>query len=588
MEIKPVYMFLTAFIVIIFGIIVIQQSASNAELIDLGTDNSSEHILANNGTANTLAQTPTSLTATRKNQTWLEFDGVDDLVDTNNISIGQFNSTGNVLSVVLFANYSDTSTHVTASKYSGASNGWILKNNGNDLRISLYNSSGDAQAITASDGTIIANEWHQYGFIIQSNGNVNLIFDGKVNKTLSNNNNFDGGGSASFKIGTRGSGTDIFNGSLDEVYVFDYQLSSKQLQAIYDESLYGNGYGKGIPIIYYHSVGGDPGADSDITISVENFTEEMDYLSDNGFETISMQNIYDWVTYGNYTMPKRPINIQFDDGWKSTLTNASNILEDRGFTATIGIITGGIQAPGVNETKLTWTQIQNLSDRGWEIASHSVTHSQMPSLSESDLQDELNNSRWHIYNNLSVLPNYFIYPSNNRTDATDGNCSLFYDMCSGNALSNFYYKHESLTNNGFTRAGITDSTLLVVQGGSCFVGHITAYPNSSLELEFNENTGTTAYDVSGNGNNGTISGATWNDDGVDVTLTEDTDYTISGNIFTLINDDLSWGRIFTSYDYQTDANSSASTIAHLTELFIAIGILAVIFIIINYYIKDYY
>jgi len=47
-----------------------------------------------------------------------------------------------------------------------------------------------------------------------------------------------------------------------------------------------------------------------------------------------------------------------------------------------------------------------------------------------------------------------------------------------------------------------------------------------------------------------ISGATWQNDGVDVTLTENTDYTLSGSTFTLANINYAWTGITGIWDYQ--------------------------------------
>jgi len=71
-----------------------------------------------------------------------------------------------------------------------------------------------------------------------------------------------------------------------------------------------------------------------------------------------------------------------------------------------------------------------------------------------------------------------------------------------------------------------------------------------LDLNLNENTGTTAYDVSGNGNNGTITGATWADDAVDLTLTDGVDYTLIGKLFTIVNSEYAWSQILTTYEQE--------------------------------------
>lgn len=67
-----------------------------------------------------------------------------------------------------------------------------------------------------------------------------------------------------------------------------------------------------------------------------------------------------------------------------------------------------------------------------------------------------------------------------------------------------------------------------------------------------------------------ISGATWQTDGVDVTLTENTDYTLSGNDFTVINLNYAWTNISTSFDYSYDANTNTSAVAHLIPISVAV------------------
>jgi len=59
-----------------------------------------------------------------------------------------------------------------------------------------------------------------------------------------------------------------------------------------------------------------------------------------------------------------------------------------------------------------------------------------------------------------------------------------------------------------------------------------------------------------------ISGATWQDDGVDVALTENTDYTVSGTTFTITNINYAWRNLSLSYSYnQIQTNNSDYAVA---------------------------
>lgn len=70
-------------------------------------------------------------------------------------------------------------------------------------------------------------------------------------------------------------------------------------------------------------------------------------------------------------------------------------------------------------------------------------------------------------------------------------------------------------------------------------------------LALNENNGTTAHDLSSNSNDGTITDATWNNDGILITLANLVDYTINTatGLFTIVNDDYLWAELQVSWDY---------------------------------------
>ncbi len=48
-----------------------------------------------------------------------------------------------------------------------------------------------------------------------------------------------------------------------------------------------------------------------------------------------------------------------------------------------------------------------------------------------------------------------------------------------------------------------------------------------------------------------ITGATWQNDGITITLTEDTDFTVSGTTFTIININYGWNELTATYDFTT-------------------------------------
>ena len=101
--------------------------------------------------------------------------------------------------------------------------------------------------------------------------------------------------------------------------------------------------------------------------------------------------------------------------------------------------------------------------------------------------------------------------------------------------------------NGTIFTYLNGNLNITLQGEEYF--YLINYPEI---LNFNENSGTIAHDTSGNGNDGTIDSATWNDDGIDITLTELIDYILSPTtgLFTIINNDYQWAGLDASWNYQ--------------------------------------
>jgi peptidoglycan/xylan/chitin deacetylase (PgdA/CDA1 family) len=108
------------------------------------------------------------------------------------------------------------------------------------------------------------------------------------------------------------------------------------------------------------------------------------------------------------TLPKRCVVITFDDGYHSTLM-AKPILEAAGFPATVFVVTQFVESgaplswPGIDDwldsdqagelRPLSWEELRELSASGWEIGSHTLTHVRLPTLEDTLLAAELEDSR---------------------------------------------------------------------------------------------------------------------------------------------------------------------------------------------------
>ena len=95
-----------------------------------------------------------------------------------------------------------------------------------------------------------------------------------------------------------------------------------------------------------------------------------------------------WPQEGNkcFTFcPVSMVTLVFDDGYKSVIEKAFPLMEKYGFKGTVYVATDLIGQPGY----MSWEDLQFLQANGWEIASHSVTHSNLVDLDEEVLRFEL-------------------------------------------------------------------------------------------------------------------------------------------------------------------------------------------------------
>lgn len=126
-----------------------------------------------------------------------------------------------------------------------------------------------------------------------------------------------------------------------------------------------------IPVLMYHHFV-EPGEETSwTTITNEAFEEQMQYLKANGYNTITDQDLVDFY-YGKKRLPKKPIHITIDDGYKSNYQWAYPILKKNDMKATIFIISSRIEDGNEHYIpRLTWEQLKEMSDEGvMSIQSH--------------------------------------------------------------------------------------------------------------------------------------------------------------------------------------------------------------------------
>jgi len=159
-----------------------------------------------------------------------------------------------------------------------------------------------------------------------------------------------------------------------------------------------------VPILNYHKV--DDFYHS-LSIPPEEFEEQMKYLSENGFTTITPDQLMAYLNHDR-ELPENPILITFDDGYLDNFTNAYPIMKKYGFTATIFLVTNKVGHEG---NFMTWDQVRTMQKDGFVFGSHTVSHAALTKVSREQGMMELTDSRKELEQQLGVKARYFAYPT---------------------------------------------------------------------------------------------------------------------------------------------------------------------------------
>ena len=158
-----------------------------------------------------------------------------------------------------------------------------------------------------------------------------------------------------------------------------------------------------VPVLYYHSVMLEVG--NEVRMPPDQFEAQMAYLKDQGYQSITLNQLY-LAFYKGGSLPPKPFVITFDDGYVDNYTNAFPILKKYGYTATIFMVTSYIDGKGF----LSWSQLKELVASGWEIESHTTTHPYLSKVDEATLWHELKSSKDFLEEGLGQSVNFFAYP----------------------------------------------------------------------------------------------------------------------------------------------------------------------------------
>lgn len=174
-----------------------------------------------------------------------------------------------------------------------------------------------------------------------------------------------------------------------------------------------------IPVLCYHNIATQNEKEnypeeSDWTITTDNFKEHLDYLKNNNYKTLTMDEFYNWKI-GNLNLPYKSVLITFDDGFLSNYEYAFKLLKEYNMNATVFVVGSFIDNSTTNEwngnikTYMTKDILENLKNEypNIEIYSHSYNLHYQGAINQNKdvlMQDIENFDNFYPNNDILCYP----------------------------------------------------------------------------------------------------------------------------------------------------------------------------------------
>lgn len=184
-----------------------------------------------------------------------------------------------------------------------------------------------------------------------------------------------------------------------------------------------------VPIIMYHSILNDHKRAGDYVVSQQTLENDIVYLKENGYTTVVMQDLIDYV-YNGKPLPDKPVVLTFDDGYYNNFVYLLPLLEKHDCKAVISVVGKFTEIfsesddLNPNYSHLSWDTILQLKESGRiEIQNHSYDlhdtagrkgSQKLKRESVEEYQNMLRNDLSKLQNlleeNCGIIPNTYTYP----------------------------------------------------------------------------------------------------------------------------------------------------------------------------------
>lgn len=168
--------------------------------------------------------------------------------------------------------------------------------------------------------------------------------------------------------------------------------------------------GKEVPILMYHAVSDNCWGIQQLFVSPKKLEEQLQYLQENGYTTVTFED------FDRLEQIEKPVMLTFDDGYSDNYTELFPILQKYNAKATIFLIYNKLDELPYYLTK---EQVKEMNASGLvSFQSHTMTHRDLDTLDEEQLQYELAQSKLELTRLLQKEVFVIAYPTGKWSESS--------------------------------------------------------------------------------------------------------------------------------------------------------------------------
>lgn len=170
-----------------------------------------------------------------------------------------------------------------------------------------------------------------------------------------------------------------------------------------------------VPILMYHVIAAPPAHAPfpGLYVTPALFDAQMRALRRDGYAAVTLDELERaWRRGGS--LPRKPIVISFDNGYRSQYTEALPMLRRLGWAAVENLQLSGLPP---RQGGLSHREVVSLVRAGWELDTQGYSHADLPLLSAAELRFQILTARTTIERLYGTHAYWFCYPSG-RYDPT--------------------------------------------------------------------------------------------------------------------------------------------------------------------------